>query len=60
MNMFQQLFDRGAFPDNEAPIAPFDQRRAADQQAIFRTSESEIVGRSLAKTPKSVHHLPSL
>ena len=57
--MFQQLFDRGAFADNEAPVAPFDQQCAADQQAIFRTSEPEIVMANLAQAPKRVHHLPS-
>jgi hypothetical protein len=57
--MFQQLFDRGAFADNEAPATPFDQWRASDQQAIFRTSEPEIVRANLAQAPKRVHHLPS-
>ena len=59
-NVFQQLFDRGAFADNKAPVAPFDQQCAADQQAIFRTSEPEIVRANLAQTPKRVHHVPSL
>jgi hypothetical protein len=58
--MFQQLFDYSAFADNEAPVAPFDQPRASDQQAVVSASEPQIIGRSLAKTPKSVDHLPSL
>jgi hypothetical protein len=33
--MFQQLFDCGPFTNNEMPVAPFDQPRAPDQQAII-------------------------
>jgi hypothetical protein len=32
MNVFQQLFDSGAFADNEAPVAPFDERRASENK----------------------------
>jgi hypothetical protein len=52
---FQQPLDFVASADNEAPVAAFDQGRAAEPQAIVGAGKPEILRHGLAQTPHLLH-----
>ena len=52
---FQQPLDFVASADNEAPVAAFDQGRAAEQQPIVGAGKLEILRHGLAQTPHLLH-----
>jgi hypothetical protein len=50
-------FDVASPAHDEAAVAPLDQRRAAEQQALVGAGEAEIVGVTcLTETPDPVNH----
>src|SRR5579862_2512942 len=57
VSVAKQLLDRVALAHDEAAVAPLDQRRAAEQQALVGAGEAEIVGGTcFTETPDSMNH----
>jgi len=55
VSAFQKPLDFATSADNEAPVAAFDEGRAAEQQAIVRAGEPEILRHSLTQTLHLMH-----
>jgi hypothetical protein len=57
IGMAQQPFNLASLARDEAAVAPLDQRRAAEQEAMVGASEAEIVVVTcLNETPDPMNH----
>jgi hypothetical protein len=53
----EQMLQFARLPHDKAPVAPFDQRRAAEHQAVFGAGEAEIViATCFTETPDWMNH----
>lgn len=50
---FKKPLDFAHFAHDEALAAPFDQRRAAEEEAVFGAGEADIVDGSFVQPPES-------
>src|SRR4029077_5084554 len=57
----EQMFELTSLPRRKAFVAPLDQRRAAEQQALLGAGKAEIVVTTgFTETPDFVHHFVPL
>jgi hypothetical protein len=52
----EQTFDLAPLAHHKASVAPLDQRRAAEHQAVFGAGEAEIVVAVFTETPEPMNH----